>query len=193
MKKRTAIPKLVLKVGANSSGIKRLFNFSYKTLKPVSLQGRSEKRIKQMKEVFKKDRLLTGEEAARKKRIFTEGRPIESKYKRKGLTPIWGCHTQCLVFYESLKELEKTRGIRLNPKIYRTLNISVEENGVRKELPHSFVVYEFEGKKYFADPFTNELRLATKEDLKGAKEIPPKPISYEKYKKEKKVTYPFIP
>jgi len=194
MKQRITQPKILSKIGANTLGIKRLFNFSYKTLKPVSLEGRTEKRIEQMKNVFKRNRLMSGKEAIKKQRIFTEGRKeIKSNYSRKGLTPIWGCHTQCLVFYELLKELEKKHKLKLNPKIYRTKHISVQENGERKETPHSFVYYEFDRKKYFADPFIGELRLITKKDLETAKQIPPKPISYEKYIKEKKVTYPFVP
>lgn len=186
--------QLISKTGATARGIKRLFNFSYSMLKPVSLNKRSTKRVALMREVFKRDRLLSGKQAVRRGRIFVEGREyLSSDYTRNGLTPVWGCHTQCLAFYEMLKELERKRGISLSPTIFRKDQKFVGLHDEMKIIPHSFVVYEFEGKKYFADPFSNELRILTEEDMLDAKKVPPRPISFQKYKSEKKEFYPMMP
>lgn len=84
------------------------------------------------------------------------------------LEPVAGCHPQSLVLHKAL------RSLGFKPRM------------VQEIIPghtHTAVLFEHEGKTYYADAFYQILMEATKEQLKTFKPIPTRPMSYTRYRK----------
>lgn len=180
---RRGIERLVAKRSPSVFGIRRLMREVHGFLTPVSMEGRTFKRATAMRMLFERNRDMGAEELAAKRKIFVPGRkngPMPMGKKR--ISPIWGCHSECLVMYEALRELGKKRGIDLKPELVRKVYYLKEDNKTLRR-PHTEVLFELEGRKYVADPFNQTLMPAKREDL-AAPRIKPEPISRKKYFEE---------
>lgn len=84
------------------------------------------------------------------------------------MEPVAGCHPQSLVLHKALRLLG------FKPRM------------VQEILPghtHTAILFEHEGKTYYADTFLQKLMEATPEILKAYKVIPTRPMSYTRYRK----------
>ena len=180
---RAGVHRLVERRNPNILGIRRIMKEVHGFMTPVSMEGRSVKRAKAMQLIFERHRDAGAEELAAKRKIYVPGRkggpmPVG----RTKVSPIWGCHSECLVVYDALKELGGRHGIDFKPELVRKVYYLREGQRTLRR-PHTEIIFELGGKKYIADPFNESLRLARPEDLKAPR-ISPEPISKRKYFEE---------
>lgn len=131
---------------------------------PVVVKGNDEKQIHPYIHKHKKKavNIIRGYSADQ---IIHHGSiPVPAKHN---LEPVAGCHPQSLVLHKALRLLG------FKPKM------------VQEIIPghtHTAVMFEHEGKTYYADPFYQVLMEATPELLKAYKTIPTRPMSYTRYR-----------
>ncbi|MFA6065006.1 MAG: hypothetical protein WCW44_01700 [archaeon] len=203
LRKKKSIPPITKPVGLERvlsnypptrQGIKQIMLKISSSLTPVLIRQPKNSVARQdlMMGVVERQRLLDGRTLARKNRIFVPGvKEGASPRGKNALTPLWGCHQECLVMYEAIIELGKRHGINFNARLVRKMHSTVRRNGTRNLRPHTELFFEIDGKTYSADPFNEKMRLVDKKELRKTKVIRPVPISYEEFVAEKAGQIPY--
>jgi hypothetical protein len=186
MGQRTGIPRLIVNRKPTLKDINAIMLEISNFLSPFSIRNRTIQRAKAMKKVFQREMDLRPEELAAKRKIKVPGsrNKISPRGKNK-LTPIWGCHSECLIMHRALKALEKEHGIKLNPRLVLRKYTTVNVKGQTITYPHTELLFNLNGNLYRADPFNEVISKVSKSELKDAVPLAPKQISFTEFKRLK--------
>jgi hypothetical protein len=163
---KNGLTKLIEKRRPTILGITKLMKEIRSFVKPIEINKTHSNYLRRRKLVEGEYGKRTAKDLANRRKIIV---PVLKKQNMA--QELWGCHQQSILLCSALRKM----GIKADTYRYKQT----------KNTPHTIVIFELNNKKYEADIFNYNLSTLNPELLKIAKKIPPKPISYEEYKKEK--------